>query len=582
MALKDDKSGPTTGPSKPPIKSAIQQRQRVREEEQEYKGTMFSISGIRSMSLHSTGTKIVMGLLIVIFAVGFGLSTIGTQNMANLNGGSGGMTDGPDPVADVGAEHIVRKDFLNAYKRELEMAGEFGQPSGVADLLGIQQRSLQELTDDSAQYQDAMAQGIKITDADIDKKITDDINDQIKQEEGDNPANFRRRIEQQYSSMQDYIDQQRPNYDRDKVSRQLAIDKLQKSVKDTVKLTEDDYKRSVTKLQLREIVIQPALPPANAPDMKAAQAKSDADAKTRADKIFAEAQAAITDAAFAALAQKESDDVTTKTKGGDLGLKAPNDLPVSTAIKDALMNSTGSLVGPAQDDVTKYWYIFFVASRKLDLPKDYDKKKADLIKSYQDQRGDEKWEAYKDKITKAAQVTILDPGLSAYKMQMEDIVKATPTDQATLRQQAIDLYGQALKYSGGEQAAALYYQMAQLYAQMNVPDKQLQALQQSVGKYDTDPDTHIEYATALIAAKKNDDALNQLKLASKELDTNPSQPSMFGGNPDDARHERIAGELDELKQPQLAADERSKVKPPQQPPGGGMGGMGGMGGLQIK
>ena len=110
---------------------------------------------------------------------------------------------------------------------------------------------------------------------------------------------------------------------------------------------------------------------------------------------------------------------------------------------------------------------------------------------------------------------------------------------------------------------------------MNLPDKQLQALAACVDKAATDPDIHVEYATALITAKKNDDALKQLQLASAEIDAKPSPPSMFGGNPDDARHERIASAYDQLKRTDLGDAERKKVKPPSQQPGGGMGGMGG-------
>src|SRR4051812_39548759 len=101
MALKKEEKETSQPPAKTSsVKSAIH-KERPREDK-EFTGTSLSITGIRSATLHSTITKIVLGLLIVVFAVGFGISTLQPGANYNKDQGRGRITSGPDPIAQVG------------------------------------------------------------------------------------------------------------------------------------------------------------------------------------------------------------------------------------------------------------------------------------------------------------------------------------------------------------------------------------------------------------------------------------------------------------------------------------------------
>ncbi|MBV9470165.1 MAG: SurA N-terminal domain-containing protein, partial [Abitibacteriaceae bacterium] len=428
MALKDNKRTASAADAK---SKAMRLKGSGRGPDAVYTGTPLSMTGIRSGLLYSNLMKIVLLVLIAIFAIGFGLQSIGTGfGGAGSNGAAGGATGGPDPVARVAGQDISRQSLQSNFLRQLGFMEQFGQPTGVAELLSTKQRALQTLTDQAAQYKAAQDAGITVSDADIDQKITSEINDAIKQDQGANEAGFRRQIESTYGSLAAYQENMRKNVDREAVRKQLMIEKLEKQIKDQNKVSEADYKQSVTKLDLLQIVIQPKLPAPGEKDQKAAQEKNAADAKARADKVMAELKANSTPGNFAPIAKKESDDIATKAKGGDVGWKLPTELYYSPTIKDAIAKSNTSLIGPLQDDMSKYYYIFYIKGRKLELPKDYSKpkKKEEYIKNFKTQKDNEVWTKYQDDLKKKNEVEVDDPALSAYQLQSEKIFTA-PADQ---------------------------------------------------------------------------------------------------------------------------------------------------------
>jgi tetratricopeptide (TPR) repeat protein len=284
------------------------------------------------------------------------------------------------------------------------------------------------------------------------------------------------------------------------------------------------------------------------------------------DKLAAQAKANPTLANFVNLIKKHSDDTQTKAKGGDLGWKIPQEIPVDYPMRDALMNASGNIVGPLQDGTTKAFFLFYIEGRKLDLPKDYAKKKDQYIKEDQTSRAAQAWQAYQQKITSSAQdkLVIHDPALQAYALQTSKIASAgNQADE--LRQQAIDLYQQGLKNAIGSESAAIRLQMASLYRDLKQPQKAEEVMAAAAKDSPEEPQVLIAYATALQQNKKTAEAVKQLQEASKIVDQRPSAPTMFG-NPNDALRYQIASEYDALGKKDLADAERKKIKPQQ--PGG--------------
>jgi len=591
MAVSDK----STGPSKPNTGSSSKSREVAtskassraplkgtpQAQGKDYSGTPLSMTGIRTNLLHSTLTKIVLGLLIAIFAVGFGLSAL-SPNLGNVNDGQPKpLGSGPETVAVVGSQRIERDKFRRSYEQQLRFMEMYGQSAGSAELMSLRQRSLQSLVDEAAQYEAAQKEGITVSSEEVDADIEKKINEQIESERKSNAAGFRRGVEAKFGSLDAFKEDLRKNYIRDAIERQLMIEKLQKKIQDANKVTEADYKKSVTKLHLRQIVVRPKLPAPTEKDVKAAQEKNAAAAKARAEKIAAALRQSPTLATFIATAQKESDDTTTKTKGGDLGWKMPRDLTISAAPKDALLKTSETLVGPVQDDYSKDFYIFFIEGRKLELPKDYAKKKAEYLKNHETQSDNEAWSKYQEDLKKTVQSEISDPALRAYKMQTEEIPAAPEEQRKKLSETALASYEEALSYAAPIEAAAIHYQMAQLYRQMNEPEKATRALQAAVEKDADDTTVRLELANALHDAKKDPEALKQLQEVSKRLDqAAPPAMSMGGYNPNDQVRMRLISQYQMIGRKDLAAAEQKKIKPPPGQPGmGGMGGFGGLGGM---
>lgn len=553
-----------------------------------------SMTGIRSGVMHSLGMKILLGGLIAIFVGGLAISSL--QPPGNLGAQNAGMPagSGPDVVARVGEETVPRALFQRSYDNQVEMAQRYGfQDTGAAGLMQIRQTALTSLAEQAAQVAEAKKRGITAGEEDIDKYITDEIDKSLKPQSGQTEASVRREIESQGTTVDEFKAKSREGYDRELVARQVLLQKLEKAVKDENKVSEDDYKRSVTKLSLRQIKISPKQPAPGAKDPKADAAKGEADAKARVDKLAAQLKSASA-AQFAAAAKKDSDDIATKAKGGDLGTKLPAELGLSEDVRADLVKAKGPFVGPLQDPTSKDFYLFYVAGRKLDLPKDYAKKKAELQKQFEETQDDTAWQSFTSKLAEANKPVVEDPALVAYDIQTKQLGAVTdPNVQKGLREKAIASYEEALNYAAPSEATSIRYHLAQMYATMGQPDKQLSTLK-TASEGSRDRTVKLEYARALGTSGKKDEAIALAQELSADIDKHPSPPPQFSlggqqGGPDDSTRFQIAGLLEQMGKKDLAAKERAKVKPAApagMPPGmSGMPGglqMGGPNGIQMK
>jgi hypothetical protein len=296
--------------------------------------------------------------------------------------------------------------------------------------------------------------------------------------------------------------------------------------------------------------------------------------------VFATLKAAPTLAYFKATAKKSSDDVSTKAKGGDFGWKLPAEVYYSPEISETLSKTAGNLAGPFAD-TSGNQYIFYIENRKTEMPKDYAKNKKKLLADFETQQDNTVWQKKQEEFKKAQTPEISDAALSAYQLQSTDLLQTSGDAQKKMREDALARYSDALKGNAGIEAAAINYQMAQLYRDQNDRQKQQEALANAVKEKSDDANLRLEYARALREGGKPKDALVQVKAAAQAVDANPSPPPMFGGpSPDDGLRQQIASEYDALKEPKLAAAVRAKIKPAAP---GGMGGMGGLPpGIQLQ
>ncbi|HEX8234341.1 MAG TPA: SurA N-terminal domain-containing protein [Abditibacteriaceae bacterium] len=554
------------------VKGTDRSRRTLREDD--YEGTPFSMSRIRSGLLQSTAVKIVLGLLIVIFAFTFLLAGIG--NNSSLGGGQGRVS-GNETIAQVAGTNITRSEFQNSLEQQMRVAAMFGQQPGPTDMLMLRQQTLQSLANQAGTIQAARDAGITVSGAEIDAKITKEIDDQIKQEKSSNAADFRRRVEAQFSTEQAYRDELRNSVNREAVERQLLLEKFEQSTKEQNRVSEEDYKRSVSKMLLRQIVVRPKPPAATEKNFQAAQEKSATAAREKIDALARQlkaAQPAVVARVFTGMAKAQSDDAATKARGGLLGWKLPTQLTVGAPLQTALTaaTTTPAVVGPLQDEVTRNFYLFLIENRRPELPKDYAKKKAQYLKDFETQRDNEAWAKRQEAINTSTQAEIYDPALVAYRIQNQQLLAAPAEQQNALREEALQKYEEALQGAGSTESAAIHFQMAQLYQALNQPAKRIQALQAALRESSDATMVRLELARALREQKKPKEALTQLNEASKELAAQPASPSAFGGgSPAAGMHMQLAMEYDQLGRKDLANAQRQLAIPPQGAPGMGGG-----------
>ena len=571
MSVKDSPTPVKRSKGTEPVEKA-----RFKEE----KPSPFSIEGIRRGAVASNVVKVFLVASGLIMAGGFIVSSLNPAPELARQQGAGIANPGA-PVAQLGEQTISKGELAQSLQRQEDFGRQYGQITTVASYFAGKQGALEGLTSNAANIEAAKAAGIAVTDADVDAKINEEVDKSLKPQQGQTEAQFRRLIETQYGSVEkakeDTLSKITPDV-RDNVRNGLYVEKLQKQVEDANKVSEDDYKRSQTKLKLRQIVVRPPLPAGDAKtpaDPKAGEAA----ALAKANKLIAQLKTAPTVANFSAIARAQSDDPTSKAKGGEIGWKLPGEL--GPDVGDAVAKSSGTIVGPFADQGGAQ-NIFMVENRVLKLPADYAKNKKKLLEDFEKSQDDQAWQKRQDEIKKAATPAISDPALLAYKAQTDPtFLSKTPEEQKKTRAAAIEQYKSALPGDSPIETASINYQMAQLYGAQNNKAAQLEALRAASKEQPNDSALRIELARALREAGQPKLALAELKAASKTVDENPSPPSMFGFNPDDAARGQLAAEFGLLKEPKLAEAEQAKIKPQQQP--GGLGGMmGGAGGIQIQ
>ncbi len=532
------------------------------------KPSPFSIEGIRSGAVSSRIVKVMIVMSGIIMAGTFAISSFSPSGIPQApNGGS--QQNPTDAVATVGDETVTAGQLDNAFGRTVQFNTQYGMgPKLSAETyLSQKQDSLKQLTDNAALIVAAKKAGITVSDADIDKELDKELRDQFKPQPGQSEAAFLRLVQTQYKvgSIDEAVQQEKGKLTqdaRDGVQKKLLVDKLEKQTKDAATSTEDDYKRSVTKLDLYQIVLRPDLPKGNVKDFKAEQTRLQGVNQDKANKLLAQLKANPTLANFKAIAMKQSADTVTKAKGGSLGLKLPAEISPPD-VGEALSKSAQPVNGPFKSDFDGSQTIYFVAARKIQLPPDYAKTKKKVLADFETQQDNAVWQKKQEELQKAVTPDVSDSALAAYQLQTKDLYTKTGDDQKKMRDDILGRYDDALKTAGkGMEAASINFQKSTLYRDAGQKQPQLEALKAATEEAKNDAGLLVAYGQALNDSGQPKPALEQFKAASKALDDNPSTPSPFGGgNPDDALRQQLVAQFTALKQPTLALAEQKKIKP---------------------
>lgn len=574
MAVKEPKITPSSSGAR-------------REPEYVDKPSPFSIEGIRSGAVQSRVVKTMIVLSGVIMAGGFIMSGLQPTGIPQAGGRA---QQASETVATVGGQNISGGQLEQVYASSENFNRQIGQPTTVASFLSKRQDALKQLTNNAALIEAAQKANISVSDAETDAEIDKQLSQspQFKPQPGQSEGAFLRAIQAQYkvttlAEALDAFKKERVTPEvREQVRQKLLVDKLGQQSKNATVTSEDDYKRSVTKLDLYQILIRPELPKGTSKDFKGDSGRLAEAARAKAAKVFAALKANPTLANFKATALKESGDAATKSKGGSLGLKLPAQIG-TPELGEQLSRSAQNLIGPldAPADVPGTQVIYFIGARKTELPRDYDKNKKKLLADFQKSRGEAAWQKKQDELQKAVTPQVSEPALAAFQLQ-SDLYTKQGADQTRARDEALADYDTALKSATGQEAAAIHYQKSVLFRDQGKMPEQIEALKAAAAGAKSDVQTQLALAQALQSGGQPKVALEQFKATSLALDDNPTPPSMFGTpSPDNGIRQQLAAQFELLKQPKLAAAERAKIKVA--PPGGGGLNMGGLPpGVQIQ
>jgi parvulin-like peptidyl-prolyl isomerase len=460
----------------------------------------------------------------------------------------------PRDIARVNGEEIPRQQYEQALIRLTQFGSHRLSPQ---DWAFFKEQIFRELVDNELLRQEAYRRGLRVTRADINKRIDELVQLQLvsAKQQYERDKDFRDFVRRQYGSfdalasdLRRQLGRQRSAFEQD-----LLMDKLQRSIEQEVKVTEKDLLDTYTKFRLRHIFVSTDrfLPKGKQPtDQERAEAKRKA--LERAKELR---ERVIKGEDFAKLAERESDDPVTKRKGGDLG-----ELSLDAARwrlgEDAMSILPKLKVGDVSEPIEGFngYHIVKLEGKRVEPPEDYNKvryrceekkcgniwlgergekkcpkcgstkikqigeRKKELLDELKQQRVQERRMRLLQELRERARIEIYDPELKAIAASREGNTE-----------EAIRYYREALKIALENPEARrhflfpdlIHYQLSRLY----MGQGKLKEAEREIRKaldYSDDNELHIQLGSILLLQGKKDAALKEFMKVAESSPT-PSQ-----------------------------------------------------------
>lgn len=514
--------------------------------------------------------EILFWLIIVIFVVGAFYTFGGPASPGGGEAGKEGQRKVSTVVAVVDDQKIQRAE----YEAALEMSRR-SMPPGQALTSDryLKMNVLEGMIDRILKTAAAEKENIKVSGADVDKKVDEMVQQTIERSYPTRRA-LAKYLAKNRMTQDQYKAKIRSEYtqNREQILETVRFDKLEQKVKDAVKVSDKDLEDSYAKAKARHILIMPdKLREADQQaqgDKNQAQPAKDykALAKKKAEDLLARIQKGED---FAKLAQENSDDPGSAKDGGLLVTQKPPQ-PGQTEPEKSEYFGRGEMVpefdkacfalNPGQVSnviETSYgFHILQLLDKKTELPADFAQKKEDYRKQLTEQRKTEAWTEFTQNLKKAAKIQIQDPELAAYKALDEN-------DKAN----AIQLLNKAKNDDPTNMGAR--YQLAILLRENGDKDgalalfKELTEDQNAVST----PDVHMSLASLYEEKNMKQQAIDAYKAASDWALAYEWQNFMV--------HQQVKSKLEALGAKDLAAEEQKWLDEFQKesqnnPMGGGM------------
>jgi len=457
----------------------------------------------------------------------------------------------PRAIARVNGEEIPRQQYEQALIRLTQFGSHRLSPQ---DWAFFKEQIFQELVNNELLRQEAYRRRLKVTRADINKRIDEIVQLQLvsARQQYERDKDFRDFVRRQYGSFDAMVDDLRRQIRQQKsaLEQELLMEKLRQSIEQEVKVTEKDLLDTYTKFRLRHIFVSADrfLPKDKQPtdqDKAEARRKALERAKELRERILKGED-------FAKLAEKESDDPVTKRKGGDLG-----ELSLDAARwrlgEDAMSILPKLKVGDVSEPIEGFngYHIVKLEGKQVEPPEDFNKvryrceekkcgniwlgekgekkcpkcgstkikqigeRKKELLDELRQQRVQERQMRLLRELQERARIEIYDPELKA-------IVAAREGNT----EEAIRYYREALKIALENPEARrhflfpdlIHYQLSRLY----MGQGKLKEAEREIRKaldYSDDNELHIQLGSILLLQGKKEAALKEFM---KVADSSPT------------------------------------------------------------
>lgn len=479
---------------------------------------------------------IVFGLLVIIFIIGafwsFGSPGQGGGGTMNQQGKGPGTV-----VGKVGGQAITKGQVDMVLERQSAM---FGGPVPLAMLASQRLQAFEQIADQILLLQAAKREGIRVTRADLNKEINDQVEQQINERFPTQEALFKY-LQSKNMSRDQLVAQirQRLAANTEGLRESLLIKKLQEKVEAGVTATDEQVKDWYTQVKVSHILIDPKqfLMPKPAAEGQPQSppptpAQADEQAKQKAESLLTQIKSG---ADFAQLARENSDDPGSKTKGGDLdwvghGQMVPEFEQAAFALKPGeVSNVVKSQFG---------YHIIKVFDRRSNLPKDFDSNKEMYKTQVLEQMKQAAWQSYQSKLKEGAQIQVLDPGMRAMQAL-----------QQGRQEEAQTLLAQAAQEDPTDLASRWELAQMMMQAQNWAPAiKYLEEITKQEGGA-SDPRVWLTLGEAYEKAGQQKDAIDAYKSASDRAGAIDFSNMMI--------HTQLKQKFTELKQQELAKQEEA-------------------------
>ena len=460
----------------------------------------------------------------------------------------------PRSIARVNRAEISRQQYEQALAR-LAQFGSFRL--SAQDWAFYKEQIFHELVDAELLRQEAYRRGIRVTRADINKRVDEILQIQLvsARQQYERDKEFRDFVRKQYGSLEAMANELRRQVRQQvgNLEQEILMEKLRQSVMQEVNVTEKELQDNYTQFRLRHIFVSADrfLPKDKSPteqDRRQAKEKALQRAKELRERILKGED-------FAKLASKESDDPVTKNKGGDLG-ELSLDAAKWRIGEDALTVLPKLKIGEVSEPIESFngYHIIKLEGKRVNLPQDYNKvryrceekkcnniwlgekgekkcpkcgstkikqigeRKKELLDELKQQRMQERWTKLLRDLWESAKIEIYDPELKAIAAEREGNTE-----------EAIKHLREALKIVAENPDARrhylfpdlLHYRLSSLYMRQGKLKEAEHEIRKAL-EYSDDNDLHIQLGSILMLQGKKDAALKQfLKVA--DSSPTPSQ-----------------------------------------------------------